>query len=177
MSSFDKDIKILILFSLFGLLIFLLFLTDIIIDLELSIIFIFLNILLIFFLLIYLINYYQKRTKLPLSIEEFEKTLQGGLYHFKCQVCNGIFAIKKSKKNNDKPVKMTCPDCGAVGIIPKNPKCIIENIPEKKSLKANFRCFNCGEGITVWAEGTHLFCDTKVYSCPFCGIDKALKKF
>ena len=41
--------------------------------------------------------------KLKISkIEEFEKKLKGGLYHFKCPICKGIFAIKESTNNNDK---------------------------------------------------------------------------
>ena len=71
------------------------------------------------------------------SIEEFEKTLKGGLYHFKCPHCQGIFALKKSRQNNKRPVKMTCPDCGEIATIPSNPMYIWHEIPEKKSLKAN----------------------------------------
>lgn len=111
------------------------------------------------------------------SIEEFEKTLKGGLYHFKCPSCNGIFAVKKSKKNNKKTVKMTCPDCGMIGFIPSHPEKIEEEIPEKKSLKANFKCISCGESITIWAEGTELHKKINVYTCPFCGIKKPLKRF
>ena len=110
------------------------------------------------------------------TIEEFEKTLKGGLYHFKCLTCNGIFAVKKSKSNNKKHVKMTCPDCGAIGVISPHPAQIEEEIPEKKSIKANFRCNICGEGITVWAEGTELHKNVYVYSCPFCGEKEPLKR-
>jgi len=110
------------------------------------------------------------------TIEEFEKTLKGGLYHFKCPICSGIFAIKKSKSNNKKQVKMTCPGCGAVGIIPSYPAEIEEEIPEKKSINANFKCNICGEGITIWAEGSDLFKNTNVYSCPFCGQKEPLKR-
>jgi len=55
-------------------------------------------------------------------IKEFEKTLQGKLYHFQCPNCHGIFAVKKSSKNNKKAMKLTCPDCGMVGVIPISPK-------------------------------------------------------
>ena len=102
-------------------------------------------------------------------VEEFEKTLKGGLFHFKCPTCSGIFAVKKSKSNDDKYVKMACPDCGSIGFIPPNPAKIEEVIPEKKSIKANFRCGSCGEALTVWAEGTELHKKVKVHSCPFCG--------
>lgn len=115
--------------------------------------------------------------KLYINIEEFEKTLEGGLYHFKCPSCTGIFAIKKSKSNDKKPVKMTCPDCGIIGVIPSYPLIIEEKIPEKKSIKTSFKCLTCGEAISVWAEGTDLHNDIKVFSCPFCGIKKPLKKF
>jgi predicted RNA-binding Zn-ribbon protein involved in translation (DUF1610 family) len=110
------------------------------------------------------------------TLEEFEKTLKGGLYHFKCPTCSGIFAIKKSKSDNKKFVKMTCPDCGTMGTIPPNPAQIEEEIPEKKSIKANFKCNVCGEGITVWAEGTELYKKMIVHSCPFCGEEEPLKR-
>ncbi len=125
-------------------------------------------------ILIYIKQNYTK--KLIGNIEEFKKTLKGGLNHFKCPNCKGIFAIKRSKNNNKKPIKMTCPDCGILGIIPSNPLCIEEEIPEKKSLKTNFKCLICGEEITIWAEGTDLYNNTQVFSCPFCGTKKPLKK-
>jgi predicted RNA-binding Zn-ribbon protein involved in translation (DUF1610 family) len=109
-------------------------------------------------------------------VEEFEKTLKGGLNHFKCQVCGGIFAVKKSRGDNKKYIKMTCPDCGAIGVIPPIPAQVEEVIPEKKSIKANFKCNLCGEGITVWAEGTDLFKDMYIHSCPFCGEDQTMKR-
>ena len=133
---------------------------------------------LIFVIIIVLIVYrLQKKEVTIVSVEEFEKTLKGGLYHFKCPTCSGIFAIKKSKSNNKKFVKMTCPDCGAIGVISPHPAQIEEEIPEKKSIKANFKCHICGEGITVWAEGTDLYSDMHVYSCPFCGDKEPLKRF
>lgn len=133
---------------------------------------------LIFVIIIVLIVYrLQKKEATIVSVEEFEKTLKGGLYHFKCPTCSGIFAIKKSKSNNKKFVKMTCPDCGVIGVISPHPAQIEEEIPEKKSIKANFKCHVCGEGITVWAEGTDLYSDMHVYSCPFCGDKEPLKRF
>lgn len=110
------------------------------------------------------------------SIEEFEKTLKGGLHHFKCPHCKGIFALKKSRRNDRKPVKMTCPDCGGIATVPPNPMYACEEIPEKKSMKANFRCNTCGEGLTVWAEGTTLYENMSVCSCPYCGEQKALSR-
>ena len=110
------------------------------------------------------------------TVEDFEKKLKGGLFHFKCPTCEGIFAIKKSKRNDEKPIKMTCPDCGAIGMVPANPISIFEEIPEKKSLKANFKCTSCSEGITVWAEGTDLYKNINVFSCPFCGQDQTMDR-
>jgi len=118
----------------------------------------------------------QKEEVFVETVEEFEKTLKGGLHHFKCPTCNGIFAIKKSKSNNKKHVKMTCPDCGAMGVISPNPAYVEEEIPEKKSVKANFKCYSCREGITVWAEGAELYKNVYVYSCPFCGEDETMKR-
>lgn len=109
-------------------------------------------------------------------VEEFEKTLKGGLYHFKCPTCSGIFAIKKSKSNDEKTFKMTCPDCGASGYVPKNPSFVKEEIPEKKSVQANFKCNSCGESLTIWAEGADLYKNMHVYTCPFCGKDSSMKK-
>ncbi len=134
--------------------------------------------IILFLLLIFVaILYHTKKSVSPLSIEEFEKTLKGGLFHFKCPECGGIFAIKKSRSNDKKRVRMNCPDCGAVGIIPVNPFCIEEKIPEKKSSKAVFRCKSCGEGITLWAEGSELYPHIEIYNCPFCGIQKPLSKY
>ena len=98
-----------------------------------------------------------KKPKTQANVKEFEKSLKGGLFHFKCPTCKGIFALKKSKSNDEKPVKITCPDCGIVGIISPKPKSCIEEIPEKKSVKASFKCASCGEGITIWAEGSILW--------------------
>jgi DNA-directed RNA polymerase subunit RPC12/RpoP len=162
---------------LVGFWIFVFYIFDIIYDkgwqLIIAVSYVFLIVL--FFMLIILKS--KQDVKRYMSVEEFEKTLKGGLYHFKCQNCWGIFAIKKTRKNDKKPVKMTCPDCGELGIIPVHPLCIQEEIPEKKSLNANFKCSKCGEGVTVWAEGTILYEDTSVLSCPFCGVEKPLRRF
>ena len=111
------------------------------------------------------------------TVEEFEKTLKGGLFHFKCPVCGGVFAVKKSKSNNKKPVRLTCPDCGVVGVIPSKPRVVEETVPEKKSMKASFKCTECGEGVSIWAEGADLYQGVCVFSCPFCGSEKPLKRF
>ena len=113
----------------------------------------------------------------PETVEEFEKSLKGGLFHFKCPSCNGYFAVKKSKRNNKKIVKMNCPDCGIIGVIPPYSTLVLEEeIPEKKSIGLHFRCLCCGEGITVWSEGTQLHQNINVYTCPFCGVEQELKR-
>ncbi|MEF8879410.1 MAG: hypothetical protein V5A64_03350 [Candidatus Thermoplasmatota archaeon] len=111
------------------------------------------------------------------SIEEFEKTLKGGLYHFKCPHCNGVFAIKKSTGENKNALKMNCPDCGKTGIIPGYQTMVVEEeIPEKKSPGVNFRCNRCNERLTIWAEGANIHPDLKVFNCPFCGEQEAMGK-
>ena len=134
-------------------------------------------VLLIILSIIFVLATFIKSNDKANSIGEFEKTLKGELYHFKCPSCNGIFAIKKSKGNDRKPVRMTCPDCGTMGVISPNPICTEENIPEKKSLNANFKCSSCGEGLTVWAEGTDLYKDLSVCSCPYCGKKDTMARF
>lgn len=133
-------------------------------------------VLLVFLCLVFLLATFLKPKIKTVTIEEFEKSLKGGLYHFKCPSCKGIFAIKKSKRNDKKPVKMTCPDCGAMGVIPSYPFRIEEVIPEKKSLKANFTCKQCGEGLTIWAEGTELCQHVAVHSCPYCGAGNTMAR-
>lgn len=111
------------------------------------------------------------------SVEEFAKTLHGGLYHYKCPNCSGVFAIKKSKGNNNKGMKIKCPHCGLIGVIPSKSTTVSEEeIPEKKSIATNFKCLNCGEGLTLWAEGGSLYHDVDVYSCPYCGEERTVKK-
>lgn len=139
----------------------------------------FIFLIFLFIILSFLIHIFLKKKKVRIfinSIEEFKKSLTGPLFHFKCPICNGIFAIKKSKGDNKKSIKMTCPDCGRIGVIPPNPVLIEEGIPEKKSLKVNFRCNNCGEGITIWAEGTDLFDNIQVFSCSFCGKTNTMNR-
>ena len=107
-------------------------------------------------------------------VKEFEKTLEGKLHHFKCPSCSGIFAIKKSKRDNKKPFTLTCPDCGNVGTISPTPRVVSEEIPGEKSGKTRFTCKNCGEFISIWAEGTDLFHDMQIYSCPYCGNNQSM---
>jgi len=119
----------------------------------------------------------KKSTDFKHVVKEFEKTLEGKLHHFKCPNCNGIFAIKKSKRNNKKPFALTCPDCGNVGTIPSTPKLVEEEIPEQKSVKTRFTCKNCGEFISIWAEVADLFHDMRIYSCPYCGKKQSMNTF
>lgn len=108
------------------------------------------------------------------AVKEFEKTLEGKLHHFKCPICKGIFAIKKSKRDNKKSFILTCPDCGNVGKISDTPKSVVEKIPKRKSSKKSFKCANCGEFISIWAEGTEIFHKMKINSCPYCGEKQSM---
>jgi len=105
----------------------------------------------------------------------FEKTLHGGLYHFKCSYCHGIFALKESKKNDLRNLTLTCPDCGAVGRISSHPPKIIDSIPTEKSQRMCFICTRCGEQLNLWSEGKPLFENINIFSCPYCGINKPMK--
>ena len=173
--SWIKSSWPLYLLILFGFWIFIFSIFDIVFDKD------WINIIMAMYVLIIVLVFFiiflksTRKTQLN-SVKEFEKKLKGGLYHFKCPSCQGIFAVKKSKRNDKKPVKMNCPDCGKIATIPPKPVCIIEEIPEKKSVNVNFRCNSCGEGITVWAEGAELHKDMNVYSCPFCGEKKEMVK-
>lgn len=126
------------------------------------------------FLILILIFLISKRPTAEETVESFGKTLKGKLYHFKCPNCQGIFAIKKSKHDNKKPFSMNCPDCGEVAIISPTPRIIEEEIPEKKSVNVNFKCSNCGEGLTIWAEGTELYSNVNIHSCPYCGLKASM---
>lgn len=108
------------------------------------------------------------------AVQEFEKTLEGKLHHFKCPSCKGIFAIKKSKHENRKPFSLTCPDCGNVGIISHAPKFIEEEIPDEKSIKTKFTCIKCGEFVSIWAEGTDIYENVQIFNCPYCGNRKSM---
>jgi len=117
----------------------------------------------------------KKSTDVSPTVQEFEKILKGQLHHFKCSNCNGFFAIKKSKQNNKKTFVLTCPDCGHIGTIYSSPNMVVEQIPEKKSINQNFTCDHCGEWISIWAEGTDLFSDIHIYSCPYCGTEQSMR--
>ena len=166
-----------LIIAIISVIVFLFSLFDIVFNLSLMlfIIILYMILLILSFTLIIYYRYFNIRGLN--NIKQFEKTLEGGLYHFKCQTCDGIFAIKRSKSNDNKPIKLTCPDCGSIGFIPSNPASIEEVIPEKKSININFKCNNCGEGITVWAEGTDLYQNMVIYSCPFCGDKKPMIRF
>lgn len=105
----------------------------------------------------------------------FEKTLQGGLYHYQCSRCKGIFALKESRKNNSRDLTLSCPGCGAIGrISSKSPK-IVERIPTEKSPRVSFICTSCGERLNIWAEGKPLIENISIFSCPYCGSKKPMK--
>lgn len=169
---------LIIFFIIFGFFLLIFSVVDIIFNLGLFFISI-PSMIVIVLLFLYLIRKRLKTKIVPVEmdvVEEFEKTLEGGLYHFKCPTCNGFFAVKKSRGDNKKYVKMTCPDCGAIGVIPPNPTTIMDIIPEKKSIKANFKCEICNERLTIWAEGTDLYKKLQVYTCPYCGKIDSMKK-
>jgi len=126
-------------------------------------------VLIIFAIVLLFLKPTKKMAKSKDIVEEFEKTLEGKLYHFKCPQCEGIFAIKKSKHNNKKPFTLTCPDCGTVGRISGSPTVVVEEIPEQKSENIKFKCKNCSERVSIWAEGTELVKNVEIYSCPYCG--------
>ena len=125
-------------------------------------------------ILYYMYSYYLKRTIDPIQI--FKKTLEGGLFHFKCPQCNGYFAIKESMRKASGKTVITCPDCGKLGMINPASPIIFDAIPEKKSKDVKFKCAYCGESLKIWAEGTDLYPILKVFYCPFCGKNKPLKK-
>jgi len=106
----------------------------------------------------------------------FEKTLHGGLYHFQCSRCGGMFALKESRKNDIQELTLTCPDCGAVGRISSRSPTIVDHIPSEKSPRISFICTNCGERLNVWAEGKPLFDQVSIFSCPYCGSTKPMKQ-
>ena len=110
-------------------------------------------------------------------IKIFTKTLYGGLYHFQCPFCKGIFAVKESMYHAKGKTIITCPGCGHLGkISPSSPKAI-GLIPEKKSKNVLFKCLYCGESLRIWAEGTDIHQGLKVFSCPYCGREKRLKEY
>jgi len=161
---------------LLGLIILVLSIYDVIFDQGRIIFMVGLYAVVVFIFAVFVISKSRKSYLEKKTVEEFEKTLKGKLYHFKCPSCNGIFAVKKSRHNNKKSFKMTCPDCGTIGLVLPSPKYVEEEIPEKKSVGVNLKCGNCGEGVTIWAEGADLYQDVCVYSCPYCGVDKTLNK-
>ncbi len=111
------------------------------------------------------------------SVTQFEKSLKGRLHHYKCPNCSGVFAIKKSKRNNKKEMKLTCPDCGAVGVIPPEPDIIRDIIPAKKSSSIRLKCDNCKEWVTIWAEGQDIHNHITIFTCPYCEAQKPLYRF
>ncbi len=131
--------------------------------------------ILILLTFLFLVSREKKKTHAQKNVDEFEKTLEGKLQHFKCPSCDGVFAIKKSSQDNKQPFTLTCPDCGMTGSIPSKPLQVQQEIPEKKSVQTMFQCQNCGETITIWSEGTDMIQDQiHVYSCPYCGVKQDL---
>ena len=108
--------------------------------------------------------------------ELFRISLHGKLYHFRCPICNGIFAVKESRKNGRKPLILRCPICGSIGRVEFFHPVTHNTLPVEKSDGINFTCNSCGEKLTVWAEGRDLNPNIEVFSCPFCGSFKPLRK-
>ena len=125
-------------------------------------------------LLIFLYMYQSSRKQMD-PVVQFKKTLQGGLYHYKCSCCNGIFALKESRKNDSCILTLSCPGCGALGRISSQSPKRIERIPTEKSPSVSFICTFCGERLNIWAEGTPLIDNISIFSCPYCGSKKPMK--
>jgi len=125
-------------------------------------------------LLFLFMNYSSRKQMDPVVL--FEKTLHGGLYHFQCSRCKGMFALKESRKNDIQELTLTCPDCGAVGRISSHPPTIVDRIPSEKSPRVSFICTKCGERLNVWAEGKPLSDHISIFSCPYCGTKKPMKQ-
>lgn len=123
--------------------------------------------LLLVIVLLFIILTQSKKPVDPIS--NFKKKLEGKLCHYQCPHCNGIFAIKKSKLNNNLTYSMTCPECGLLGSISPNPKKVFFQIPKTKSKSIHFRCGTCGESVTIWAEGSSVLKKVNIFSCPYCG--------
>lgn len=130
---------------------------------------------LVFCSIILFLFMYRSSRKRSDPVALFEKTLQGGLYHFMCRKCGGMFAVKESRKNDIHSLSLTCPYCGSVGRISDNPPLTIDKIPSEKSPKVSFLCTKCGERLNIWAEGSSISNEISIFSCPYCGSDKPMK--
>ncbi len=125
-------------------------------------------------ILIFIYMYRSSRKQMD-PVILFKKTLQGGLYHYQCSICKGIFALKESRKNDSRDLTLSCPGCGAIGrISSKSPK-MVEQIPTEKSPRISFICTICGERLNIWAEGKPLIDNISIFSCPYCGSKKPMK--
>ncbi|MEM0467444.1 MAG: hypothetical protein QXX20_07650 [Candidatus Thermoplasmatota archaeon] len=174
----QKQKPAILAFLFLGIAVFIVSLFDIITNqgwiLEIMMIY---SILIILLIMMLFISIRQQKPKEEKNIvEEFEKTLKGKLHHFKCPKCHGIFAVKKSKKNNKKEFLLTCPDCGYLGRIPKKPTVITAEIPEKKSARITFTCSDCNESVSLWAEGTQPVAEISILVCPYCGKQNTMKQ-
>ena len=54
----------------------------------------------------------------------FDESLEDKLRHFKCPNCNRIFTIKKTKGDENRSFKITCPSCRTIGLVPSKPKSV-----------------------------------------------------
>ena len=90
--------------GIFAIWVFILSIFDIIYDKDWMAVLLALYAIILIIVLYIILTRSQKEKPTIDTIEEFEKTLKGGLYHFKCPICLGFFAVKKSKSNDKKPV-------------------------------------------------------------------------
>lgn len=119
---------------------------------------------------------YQLSRRKKEAIILFEKTLHGGLHHFQCPRCFGLFAVKESRKNNIHFLTLTCPICGSIGRITSHPPLHIDQIPPEKSPRVTFFCKGCKERINIWAEGSTLSEKIFIFSCPYCGSKRPMNR-
>lgn len=108
--------------------------------------------------------------KNTLNLTKFQKALRGGLYHFCCCRCGGMFAVKRSRYNDRRSFFLLCPICGRKGrTIVGNAFFSVNSIPVEKSSPVRFACRSCGEYVSLWVEGSAPFEDSRLLSCPYCG--------
>jgi len=125
-----------------------------------------LYVILIIFVIVLLFSQRTKKSKEISYIEKiFKKMLGNKLQHFKCPNCNEFFTVKNLKGNEGRSFVITCPCCGEIGRIKLKPK----------SKEIKFKCVNCGEQVSIWAEKTKSPHDIVVYSCPYCGERQSMK--
>lgn len=108
--------------------------------------------------------------KKNMGLSQFQKALRGGLYHFCCCRCGGMFAVKRSRYNDRRSFFLSCPVCGRQGrTIVGNAFFSVDSIPVDKSAPFRFACKSCGEYVSLWVEGSVPSKQNELLSCPYCG--------